>query len=113
MPTICGRRVRELAADRGLSVPELAKKAGIPDGTMRNATRDNGQVISLPRIFAIARVLAGGQKATHAKVSEVAAYIRDDNDGVPSKPPEQPKPKPKPEPRRDGTKGPKRDRAVA
>lgn len=101
MPKLNGPRVRHRLAEKDWDLAMLSRETGIPEGTLKNATRDRDpQPVNLRRVYRVRAALA----------LPLAEIIAAGNDGVPDEPPKQPKGGPKGPTRRQGkdTKAPKR-----
>lgn len=108
MPKLNGSRVRHRVAAKDWDLSTLSEATGIPEGTLKNATREHDpQPVSLRRVYRLIDAL-------DLPLGELVAAS---SDGVPDSPPPQPDKGPKGPPRRDekDTKGPSRvtDRAEA
>lgn len=100
MPTLIGQPIRDRIAQLDWTPDRVYRETGIPDGTMRNITRDRDpDVTSWRRAYRLARVL-------DLPISEIVAG----NEGVPDEPPEQPKGPKGPPKRQDKEKDGDKDR---
>jgi transcriptional regulator with XRE-family HTH domain len=78
-----GQHLRALREGAGLSRPELARKAGIPVGTLRNWEGDRG-FPGLPALLRLAEALG-------VPVERFAEGVEDPHEDEPPTPPEKPR----------------------
>lgn len=114
MSTLNGSIVRHRAAALGWDLAALATESGIPQGTLKNTTREHKpDPMRLTRVYALAHALA---KKTGEDVRDVVTEILASGEGVPDGPPPQPT-QPKAPPRRQDKekdkKAPRRAHGVA
>jgi transcriptional regulator with XRE-family HTH domain len=87
-----GQHLRALREGAGLSQPELARKAGIPLGTLRHWEGGDRGMPRLPALLRLAEALG-------VRVERFAEGVEDPEEDEPGMPVEKPRRRPKGKPR--------------